>query len=123
MVLAHPECAFTLVSEKRTVLRTTGDGSLLHAIGALYGNEAAAAMLPLRRRDPAGEILLSGFLSAPHFSRASRRWITIVVNGRVIRSPLLAGALERAYGGMLGRQRHPVAVLLLHCLLYTSRCV
>ena len=113
LALAHPECAFTLVSEKRTVLRTTGDGSLLHAIGALYGNEAAAAMLPLRRRDPAGEILLSGFLSAPHFSRASRRWITIVVNGRVIRSPLLAGALERAYGGMLGRQRHPVAVLLL----------
>lgn len=113
LALAHPECSFTLINEGKTVLRTTGDGSLRHAIGSLYGNEAAAAMLPLRRRDPSRELLLSGFLSAPHFARASRRWITIVVNGRVVQSPLLAGALERAYGGMLGRRRHPVAVLSL----------
>ncbi len=110
--LAHPGCAFTLMSEKRTVLRTTGDGSLLHTIGALYGREAAGALLPLQRSDSAA-VSLDGYLSAPHYSRASRRWITVVVNGRVVRSPLLVGALERAYGGMLGRGRHPLAVLRL----------
>jgi len=113
MALSHPACSFTLLSEGRIVLRTTGDGSLLHAIGALYGSETAAAMLPLRGRDPSPEVLLDGYLSAPHFSRASRRWITAVVNGRVVQSPLLAGALERAYGGMLARRRHPVAVISL----------
>ena len=113
MALAHPDCSFTLVSDGKNVLRTTGDGSLLHAIGALYGKEAAAAMLQLRSHDPSQKILLEGFLSAPHFSRASRRWITVVINGRVVQCPLLAGALERAYGGMLARRRHPVAVLIL----------
>ena len=111
--LAHPGCAFTLMSEKRTVLRTTGDGSLLHTIGALYGREAAGALLSLQRSDSAAGVSLDGYLSAPHYSRASRRWITVVVNGRVVRSPLLVGALERAYGGMLGRGRHPLAVLRL----------
>lgn len=113
LALAHPACSFTLLSEGKTALRTTGDGSLLHVIGALYGGEAAAAALPLTGADRAGGISLEGYLSAPHFSRASRRWITTVVNGRVIRSPLLMGALERAYGGMLERRRHPLAVLLL----------
>lgn len=111
LALAHPRCAFTLLSEKRTVLRTTGDGSLLHAIGAIYGKEAAAALLPMQRSDSTAGVSLEGYLSAPHYSRASRRWITVVVNGRAVRSPLLAGALERAYGGMLGRGRYPLAVL------------
>lgn len=113
MALAHPACSFTLISEGKTLLRTTGDGSLLHALGAIYGSEAAAAMLALEGRDLSREIMLSGFLSAPHFSRASRRWITAVVNGRVVQSYLLAGALERAYGGMLARGRHPMAVINL----------
>lgn len=113
LALAHPGCAFTLVSDERTVLRTAGDGSLLHAIGALYGQEAAAAALPLQRRDAAAGISLAGYISAPHYSRASRRWVTVVINGRVVRSPALAGALERAYGGMLGRRRYPLAVLTL----------
>ena len=113
LALAHPQCAFTLISEKRTVLRTSGDGSLLHTIGALYGKDAAGAMLPLNlREDPAG-IALSGFTSAPRYSRASRRWVTVVINGRVVRSPALVNALERAYGGMLGRRRYPLAVLTL----------
>ncbi len=113
IALAHPGCSFTLLSEGKTALRTTGDGSLLHAIGALYGSEAAGAMLPLEGGGGAERIQVEGYLSAPHFSRASRRWITTVVNGRVIRSPLMMGALERAYGGMLERRRHPLAVLLL----------
>ena len=70
--LAHPGCAFTLMSEKRTVLRTTGDGSLLHTIGALYGREAAGALLSLQRSDSAAGVSLDGYLSAPHYSRASR---------------------------------------------------
>ncbi len=113
LALARPDCAFTLTNEKRTVLRTSGDGSLLHAIGALYGSEAAAAMIPLERRDPESGITLSGFTSEPHYSRASRRWITVVINRRAVRCPLLVSALERAYGGMLGRGRHPLAVLAL----------
>lgn len=113
MALAHPECSFTLLSEGKTALRTAGDGCLLHVIGALYGSEAAAALLPLAGGDGAQGLAVEGYLSAPHFSRASRRWITTVVNGRVIRSPLLMGALERAYGGMLERRRHPLAVISL----------
>ncbi|NLA26747.1 MAG: DNA mismatch repair endonuclease MutL [Firmicutes bacterium] len=113
MALARPGCSFTLISEGRTVLRTTGDGSLLHAIGALYGSKAAAAMIPLQGGDSSSGVTLEGYLSAPHFSRGSRRWITTVVNGRVVQSPLLAGALERAYGGMLARRRHPLAVISL----------
>ncbi len=113
MSLAHPETSFTLKSGKKRLFNSTGDGVLLHAIGSLYGNESAEAMLEIKRSDPDSGCSLYGYTSAPHLTRSSRRWITLVVNGRLIKSPLLISALERAYGDLLPGRRHPLAVLFI----------
>ncbi|HOL17004.1 MAG TPA: DNA mismatch repair endonuclease MutL [Bacillota bacterium] len=113
MALAHPQVAFVLSSEKKTVLQTSGDGELLHVIGALYGADSAAAMLPLKDVSTQPWLSVSGYISAPHLNRASRRQITLIVNGRIIRSSALVSALERGYGTFLPGRRHPVAVLHL----------
>ncbi|MDZ4133497.1 MAG: hypothetical protein U1E11_10215, partial [Dethiobacteria bacterium] len=89
------------------------DGVLLHVIGSLYGNNSAEAMVELKREDRETGIQIFGYSSAPHFSRSSRRWITLVVNGRLIKNAMMISALERAYGDLLPKQRHPQAVLHL----------
>ncbi len=113
MALAHPDRSFSLQSNGRSLLKTTGDGKLLHVIGALYGSETAAAMLELR--DGSGEegIVVEGCVSAPHYNRSSRKWITVIVNGRIVNNHQLASALIRAYGDQLPLRRFPLAVLNL----------
>ncbi len=111
--LAHPGTAFTLKSGRRTLFSSTGDGKLLHAIGSLYGTETAEAMVKLKGSDKESGCSLSGYTSAPHLTRSSRRWITLAVNGRLIKNPVIVNALERAYSDLLPRQRHPLAALFL----------
>jgi DNA mismatch repair protein MutL len=114
LALANPGVAFTLSSEKRVLLQTSGDGNLLHTIASLWGEACAAAMLPLQGGSEDNRTKVEGFISAPHFHRASRRTHQVfIVNGRLVQSPLLSSALERGYGTLLPRGRHPVAVINL----------
>ncbi len=113
MALAHPERSFNLQSNGRSLLKTTGDGKLLHVIGALYGHDAAAAMLELKDGLGEEDIVVEGCVSAPHYNRSSRKWITIIVNGRIVNNPQVASALIRAYGDRLPLKRFPLAVLKL----------
>jgi DNA mismatch repair protein MutL len=57
------------------------------------------------------DLRVRGFVSRPTLARASRDWQTFFVNGRPIRSGLLAVMLERPYAGRLPPQRHPLAVI------------
>ena len=111
MALAHPKTAFSLQSNGRTLFRSSGDGSLINTLAALYDNETAKAMLELFGRDRGTDYSLQGFVSAPHLSRSTRKWIIFIVNGRLIKNAMLLNALERAYGDLLPTSRHPLAVV------------
>lgn len=113
MALAHPDRSFSLQSGGRSLLKTTGDGKLLHVIGALYGHDTASAMLELKSGSGEDGIMVEGSVSAPHHNRSSRKWITIIVNGRIVNNLQVASALIRAYGDLLPLKRFPLAVILL----------
>ncbi|MGM0652511.1 MAG: DNA mismatch repair endonuclease MutL [Bacillota bacterium] len=113
MSLAHPQIAFSLKSGKRELFSSPGDGVLLHAIASLYGPESAKAMIELKRKDKPSTITLHGYTSSPYLTRSSRRWISLIINGRLIKNSTIINALERAYGELLPGRRHPLAVLIL----------
>jgi len=114
MALANPDRSFSLQSGGRSLLKTSGDGKLLHVIGALYGHDTAAAMHELKDGSAEEEgIMVEGCVSAPIHNRSSRKWITIIVNGRIVNNPQIASALIRAYGDQLPHNRFPLAVLKL----------
>lgn len=58
---------------------------------------------------------LTGFAALPTYSRGSAAHQYLFVNGRPVRDRLLAGALRAAYTDLLGRDRHPAAVLFVDC--------
>ncbi len=111
LALARPATAFRLKSGGKTLFSSPGDDVLLHVVGALQGNDTASAMITIDGKDKALGYTLKGAISAPHLTRSSRRWITVVVNGRLIKNPLIQNALERGYGDLLPRGRHPLAIL------------
>ncbi|MGC8873195.1 MAG: DNA mismatch repair endonuclease MutL [Chloroflexia bacterium] len=110
---AHPQIAFHLLSDGRTLLRTTGSGRLLDALVEVYGLETAQQMIPVESesREGVGLLRVIGYVGQPSLSRASRRAITFFVNGRRIRDTSLTYAVEEAYHTLLMAGRHPIAVI------------
>ncbi|RIX53584.1 DNA mismatch repair endonuclease MutL [Paenibacillus nanensis] len=111
LALAHPGIAFTLKHNGSTLLRTMGTGDRLQVIAAIYGTSAAKAMLPVSASDSDYE--LTGYISKPDLTRANRNGITVVVNGRYIRSHTVNQSLLQAYHTLLPINRFPLVVLEL----------
>ena len=111
--LAYPEIAFRLTLGDRQALATPGNGRPAEVLLAVYGAEAAAALLAVAGQDPETDYGIAGFAGAPNLHRANRSYMTFFVNRRWIQSRLLSFALEEAYHGLLPEKRYPLAALNL----------
>ncbi|MFD0711640.1 DNA mismatch repair endonuclease MutL [Paenibacillus sp. GCM10027626] len=111
LALAHPGIAFTLKHNGNSLLRTLGSGDRLQAFAAVYGSSAAKAMIAVEGEHP--DYDLRGYISKPEQTRANRNGITIVVNGRYIRSFIMNQAIMQAYHTLLPINRYPLVVLEL----------
>jgi DNA mismatch repair protein MutL len=113
--LASPGVRFTLVIDGRRLLQTPGNGKLKDVLAEVYGLQIAQAMLEVGRTDKEGGFtpVISGYVSPSSISRANRSYITFFVNQRWIQSRMLARAVEKAYEGLLGVRRSPIAVISL----------
>ncbi|MCC3373209.1 DNA mismatch repair endonuclease MutL [Cohnella sp. REN36] len=109
--LARPDIAFTFAHNGSTLLRTPGNGDLRQVVAAIYGTAAAKAMLPLQADHP--DYALSGLTAMPVETRANRNGITILVNGRYVRSAAAVQPLLQAYHTLLPINRYPLSVLHL----------
>ncbi|MGG4033953.1 DNA mismatch repair endonuclease MutL [Paenibacillus cisolokensis] len=109
IALAHPGIAFTLRHNGNLLLRTTGGGDRLQVIAAIYGTNTAKAMLKVSAEHP--DYDLNGYISKPELTRANRNGLTVIVNGRTIRSYIVNQAVIQAYHTLLPINRYPLAVL------------
>lgn len=111
LALAHPGIQFVLTAEGREILRTPGDGELLSAAAAVYGNALARTLLPFAREAPFGRV--SGLVAPPPAAKGNRQDLSVFVNGRWVDCRALSTAVERAFGTMLPPRRYPVAIVRL----------
>ena len=114
--LAFPEVRFILIIDGRTAFRSPGSGSLREVLGVVYGVENAKALLQVEARDEIEDPLLpqvTGFISPPSLTRATRGYMSFFVNRRWVQSRMLPYALEEAYHGLLVTGRHPIAAINL----------
>ncbi|HHE2491552.1 DNA mismatch repair endonuclease MutL [Streptococcus pyogenes] len=107
--LAHPEVAFTLISDGRQLTQTSGTGDLRQAIAGIYGLNTTKKMLAISNADLDFEV--SGYVSLPELTRANRNYMTILVNGRYIKDFLLNRAILDGYGSKLMVGRFPIVVI------------
>lgn len=107
--LAHPEIAFCLINEDRTLLQTSGKADLRQAIAGVYGIATAKKMVEIQADDL--DFQVSGYVSLPELTRANRNYITILINGRYIKNFLLSRAILEGYGSKLMVGRFPIAVI------------
>ncbi|WP_179395953.1 DNA mismatch repair endonuclease MutL [Lacticaseibacillus absianus] len=109
LALAHPEVAFTLKNGQNTMLKTAGHGDLQQTIAGIYGVATAKSMLQITGQDL--DFTVQGFTSLPDTTRASRNYLSLMVNGRYIKNYQLVKALIAGYGSKLMVGRYPIAVI------------
>ncbi|HBY46126.1 MAG TPA: DNA mismatch repair endonuclease MutL [Thermomicrobiales bacterium] len=112
--LAYPGVAFTLEIDGRRTMTTDGRGDQIAAAVGVWGDEVAAALVPLRTPDDMPEGYdVGGLVSLPHLDRATRQTQHLFAQGRLVASRQLGTAFEQAYQTLLMVGRHPVGCIRL----------
>ncbi len=112
-MMGYPEIAFKFTRSNVLVTSTSGSGNLIDAVLAIYGTDVAKGLIPLK--EPASiagtGMSLRGFISPPNQARASSRYITTLINRRVVKTRVLMQAINKACAAFFPRGKYPVLVL------------
>ena len=108
-ILSHPEVSFRVINNGRVEMSSSSDKSLLGAICTIYSEDSRDELFKVEHTD--GEITVSGYVSKPAYSQMNRRKQSFFVNGRYVKSALIASALDEAYKGSLMINKYPWAIL------------
>lgn len=111
LALTRPDVSIQLERDGKTILHTPGNNDLLSAIFAVFGQEIAENMSPVEHAE--NPVRVHGYMTKPTFTRGNRARQVFIVNGRVIRSRLLAAAVEEAGQTYFMKGKHPALVLHL----------
>ena len=111
IALSHPNIAFKLFNNQRLLFQTNGQNNLQSVIASVYGFDIAKKMIPIKAKNDTYEI--EGFISDPIINRASRNYITLIVNGRAIRHYPITRSILEAYHTLLPKDKYPIVVLHL----------
>ncbi|MGN8646912.1 DNA mismatch repair endonuclease MutL [Gracilibacillus sp. HCP3S3_G5_1] len=109
MAFSHSDIRFELTHNDKRIFHTTGKGDLRQIAASVYGMSVAKQMIPVATETLDYEI--TGYIAKPEVNRASRNYITTIVNGRFIKSVGLAKAITNGFHTFLPIGRQPVVVL------------
>ncbi len=111
LALAHPEISFKLIAGGQTKLYTSGNHNLKDVIYSIYGRSIAQNLLPVDWSSPDDGMRITGFIGKPDVSRGNRNYENYFINGRYIRSQIIARGIEEGYKGYMMLHRYPFTVL------------
>ncbi|OXS56061.1 DNA mismatch repair endonuclease MutL [Rossellomorea vietnamensis] len=109
IALAHPFVSIKLLHNGKSLLHTNGNGDVRQVLAAIYGVGIAKKMVPIEVESL--DFKVKGFISLPEVTRASRNYISTMINGRFIKNYALAKAIGEGYHTLLPIGRHPIVLL------------
>ncbi|ASF39543.1 DNA mismatch repair protein MutL [Halobacillus halophilus] len=109
MALAHPEIKFKCTHNDKEIFQTNGRGDLLQVIAKIYGVNVARKMIPIQADTL--DFKVTGYIAKPEVYRASRSYMSTIINGRFIRSIPLNKAVLQGYHTLLPIGKSPIVVL------------
>ncbi len=109
LALSHPEISFKLIVNNQPKLHTSGNSSLKEIIYHVYGRDIASNLIEVHGENEL--ISVDGFIGKPLISRGNRNFENYFINGRYIRSSLIARSIEEAYQSFVMQHKYPFTVL------------
>jgi len=121
LILANPGVAFRYSIDGEVVYDYRGK-TLLDAIQAVYGDEAAQSLIELNQRSPlhkggggeaGGGFCIRGFISKPFFTKRNRTHQVLVVNGRAVEPDTIGDTVNMVFENYMVTRNYPFFVLCL----------
>ncbi|MCD8333272.1 MAG: DNA mismatch repair endonuclease MutL [Clostridiales bacterium] len=109
IALSHPDISFKFINNGQIRLHTSGNSQVKDIIYHIYGRDIAANLLEVEGEFDGFSV--SGFIGKPVISRGNRNFESYFINGRYIRSSLIAKAIEDGYRGFMMQHKYPFTVL------------
>jgi len=109
LALSHPEVSFEFITNNQPKLHTSGNGKLKDVIYQLFGREIAMNLLEID--EAFAGIKITGYIGKPLISRGNRNYENYYINGRYIKSNIIAKAIEDAYKDFTMQHKYPFTVL------------
>ncbi len=109
--LAYPGVSFTLTHNRNSLINAPAASGLKERFTQLYGEETAGEFMEVKKES--GGIRVSGFISSPDFTRASRSHQFIFVNRRPVKNAAVNHAVYNACRDAISGNRHPAYFLFL----------
>ncbi|MFB7640585.1 DNA mismatch repair endonuclease MutL [Peribacillus butanolivorans] len=109
LALSHPDVSIRLSHNEKRILHTNGNGDVRQVLAAIYGMNIAKKMIPIQASSL--DFTLSGYIVMPEVTRASRNYISTMINGRFIKNYALVKAILDGYHTLLPIGRFPIALL------------
>ena len=109
LALSRPDISFKFVLGNQTRFHTSGNGDLREVIYRIYGREIASSLIPIQVAQ--NGIKIEGYLGKPVLVRSNRNFEIYYINGRFIRSHVIAKAIEEGYKEYLMQHKFPFCVL------------
>ena len=113
IALVNPNISFELKFNGKYVLKTTSQNDQLQTIKEVFSNEIAVNLKPVLRTDKLSDLKITGFVSSPDYTRASKKDYYLYVNSRLVKCPAFQKAVDMVYKNLLGNSRYPFVVLNL----------
>lgn len=109
LALSHPEVSIRFINNGQTRIHSSGNGKLKDVIYHVYGREISGQLLEVQSKEEG--IRVHGFIGKPVVSRGNRNYENYYVNGRYVKSNIIAKAIEDAYKDFTMQHKYPFTVL------------
>ena len=109
IALSHPEVSIRFIQNNQNKLHTSGNHNLKDIIYTVFGREIAANLLPIQAEG--GPVKVKGFIGKPVIARSNRNYENYYINGRYIKSSIIAKAIEDAYKPFMMQHKYPFTLL------------
>ena len=109
LALSHPEVSFEFINNGQSKLHTSGNGRLKDVIYQVFGREVTQNLLEVDEAIPG--LRVTGYIGKPLISRGNRNYENYYINGRYVKSNIIAKAIEDAYKDFTMQHKYPFTVL------------
>jgi DNA mismatch repair protein MutL len=111
LAMSHPEVSIRLMHQGRQLLYTNGSGDVRQVLAAIYGMAVAKKMIPINVQSLDYEV--NGYVALPEITRASRNYMSTIINGRFVKNYGLLKAVQQGYHTLLPIGRFPIVFLTI----------
>ena len=113
VALVHPNISFELKFNGKTTFKTSGSNEPIQTVKEIFSSEVTSNLKEVLRTDKLSGLKMTGFVSSPDYTRASKKDYYMYVNSRLVKCPAFQKAVDTVYRNLTGNSRYPFVILNL----------